>query len=294
MAEPHQHHLLFVPLGSASYIAEHVHLVTTLADRLAHHLTLVGSVPLLGELPSAHLTDDDRSFLLDRVVSRLERLTQPWMAMTGRGCTTIIDVGVGSVSERTAQLCKANNVELVVVMASPGAGRNAALRRIVRVCSVPVLIVRPYTGSQQVLAAVDVTHPSGTNNGVLAGAQLICEHPDDVAVAKSAALFRRQPSLETEECLVFADETLEPDDRKRATQIEASIFDAHRDGLTQLTNLEQVVLEGQPAERITDFVELHHIGLVVLGSGSGPDVLGSVTDELINTLPTSVLITRSV
>lgn len=284
--------ILFVPLGPASYIDEHLHRVSEIAQELSGHLTLLGVVPPLGEVPTEHLQPDERAFLLERAVGHLSQMMTPWITRLAAPGNAELIVEVGRIEDLVHDLTFAGQSDLVVVMPGPTEATTTTVQRIVASSNVSVLVLQPQAKASHVLAALDVAHPNEINRAIIGGARLLARTPNGILAANCAELFEHQPSLETDDRLVFDDDSLDRPMRARAVGIESSLLDAHRRALHQLTGLEQVVLEGQPARQLPTLVGHHQIGLVVIGAGRAAYELGSVTAELITRLTTSILVAR--
>jgi universal stress protein E len=178
----------------------------------------------------------------------------------------------------------------------PGRPFGAVDMQLLRQCPCPVWVVRPYPGdrrSHRILAAIDV-HPKDEaeqelNTTILELALLIQELEDDHLTVLHTWMTYGESFLKSHmppEELAEVGETF----RREAESALAAFIKPFED---RLTGVAVEVVKGEPRDVIPQFVELHGIDVVVMGTvgrtGVAGLVIGNTAEHVLQRLRGSVL-----
>ena len=288
------HNILFVPLVETGEAPDVFADAVVFAERQHARITVFDVVPELSELERRIRFADGRS-VTDLARSALTARFLEWTHPFERRVPISVDVALGRRPAQIAAQVRTGHHDLVVIAPDGSPRTRTIARRVMRVCSCPVLIMHTSITTDDVVVAVDPDHDLELNLAILDAARVHAgRHGLDLHV-----LHAWQPYSEG----VLVGSEFAPIGAAEFAAWTSRVEAAHRCALDELLARAGIddpdrvhLVQGLPVEAITRTAEELGAGLIVIGwtERHGLDALlaGKVAEHLIASTPRSVLVVR--
>lgn len=285
--------ILFSPLGTATDAPSALEDTVALADRNDASLTLVGVVPDPPIHQRGLRVHSSNEKIADLLAADLTERLDSWIEpFTGNRIDT--KVLVGNPPIEIVRHVIANEHDLLVVATDGSDSSAAKIRRLLRLCPIPVWVLRPGHEGGRVLAAIDPDDDPDLNEAILQLAQSQAGLRDgELHIAHAWELFGEAALAGISHMPVpgpvlarLADETESAHHRAFSGVINDASIGSH----------EEHFVNGTPIHAIIGLINLYRIDLLVMGSvgraGLEGLVVGNTAEELFAKVDCSVLVLK--
>lgn len=285
--------ILMVPLVSSAGPPPTLDDVVAFAEQHQAHLAVADVVPEVPALQRPFRLADRRS-ITDLAVAALRDELQSWMEPFQSRVPVSVSVDVGRRIEKVVERVQQGGHDMVLIAADDNVDHHTTVRRLLRACPRPVLVVQPGLRSLPVLVAVDPDDRLELNAHLLEiGRDHALYHGTELHVVHAWAPFEEAILLRSKFSPIGTNEF-----NQFAAQIEA----VHQNALAEL--LEQAGIDaaqrhcfkGAPVDAVVDTAERIDAGLIVMGTagrhGMEAILVGNTAERVLPRTKRSILVMR--
>lgn len=279
--------ILFVALDVGTEPPSALDNAIRLAEVHEAKLTLYDVVPSVPLLRRELDPDGQRATLNDLAVAAIESELGRWLDPYGQRIDAAIAVDIGRRPIEVVARVRRDHHDLVIVAPDHSPDSLATVRRVMRVCPCPVLVLRTRLEDGSTIAAVDPDDRIELNAMIL--------HVAESNAARLGTNLVAAHAYEQYGASLIADDEL--------TQFADRIHAAHKNAMSDLLDhvgahpsVGSRIIHGTPAQALTALVDDIGAALIVVGSAGRRNMsvvlTGNTADRLVESTSASLLLVK--
>jgi universal stress protein E len=285
------HNILFVDVTTAASMPPAFDEARRLAAANEAKLTIFSVVPKPPRLQGL-LRLGTKTETLESLVAAEHRARLTAFSETLEYPDIEVDVSVGAPPTEIVRRVIRERHDLVIVTTDGSEHCAATARRVMRLCPVPVWVLRPNFTGAKILAAIDPDDDHELNQLILelAASQSV-RYLGQLQVVHAWEPYGRA-AFAGSECAPASPQLL-ANLANEAESVHREAFDAAVAGRDLPGNVRMHLVDGPPYQAITRLIELYRIDLLVMGSvGRGGLLVGNTAEQLLKDVSCSVLVVK--